>query len=96
MSRQGYNILTGFKATGNKAIDGVASCIIWHRERKVAIKSIYLKEAYYDLFRKGVEALQNRRLEEGELMQFDGVLIEKGSRFQRSIILPEAWTVENT
>ena len=84
-----------FRPTGNKAIDGVASCIMWHRERRIALKAIHLKELYYDWFRKGVEVLQGKPLEDGQLMQFDGVNIEKGGRFQRAVILPELWMSES-
>ena len=84
-----------YRATGNRAIDGVASCIIWHRQRGIALKAIHLKEMYYDWFRMGVEVLQGKPLEEGQLMQFDGVNIEKGSRLQRSAILAELWTSES-
>jgi hypothetical protein len=95
MSKRAYDILRDYRATGNKAIDAVASCIMWHRQRKIALKAIHLKEHYYDWFRTGVEVLQGKRLEDGQLMQFDGVDIEKGSRFQREAILPEVWTSEN-
>ena len=86
-----YNILTDYKATGNKAIDAVASCIMWHRKRRLALKAIYLKPMYYDWFKRGVEILQGRELLEGELLNMDAVNIEKGSTFQSKPILPKLW-----
>lgn len=89
-----YNILTDYVPTGCKAIDAVASCIMFHRERKIALKAIHLKQPYYDWFKVGTEILQGRKLEEGELMAMDGVDIELGSRFQSKTILPELWPVQ--
>lgn len=91
MNKRAYNILTDYRATGNKAIDAVASCIIWHRQRNIALKAIHLKEPYYSWFFMGVEVLQGKPLEDETPLSMDGVQIEKGSRFQSKPILPERW-----
>lgn len=88
----GYNIVTDYKATGNKALDGAASCIIYHRKKNIALAAIYLKPLYYEWFKKGTEILLGRELEEGELMTMDGVNIELGSIFQSVAILPKLWS----
>lgn len=91
MSKKPFNIATDYKSFGNKAMDAVASCILWHREQKIALKAIHLKQPYYDWFKKGVEVLQGHPLEDGQLMTFDAVNIEKGDRFQLKPVLPERW-----
>lgn len=95
MSKKPYNILTDYKSVGNKAIDAVASCICWHRERKIALKAIFLTEIYYDWFRAGIEVLNGGPLQEGQQMTFDAVNIEKGSSFQSKPILPQRWDDPN-
>lgn len=93
MSKRAYDITRDYKATGNKAIDAVASCIIYHRQRRVALKAIHLKQPYYDWFKMGVEVLQGKPLEDDQPLAMDGVDIELGSRFQSKPILPEEWPV---
>ena len=91
MAKRAYNILRDYQPTGNKAIDAVASCIMWHRERNIALKAIHLKQPYYDWFKMGVEVLQGKPLEEDQLLSMDAVEIELGSKFQSKAILPERW-----
>lgn len=93
-NKRPYDITRDFKATGNKAIDAVASCLIWHQQRKVALKAVHLKEPYYSWFKMGVELLQGAPLEDGQGLSFNSVEIEKGSRFQVNYILPEPWPVK--
>lgn len=77
-----YDITKDYKPCGNRTIDTVASMIIWHRNRKIALKTIYVKQPYYDRFMEGLEKLMGRKLEDGELMSFDAVNIEKASFLQ--------------
>ena len=54
----------------------------------MALKALHLKPMYYEWYRSGVQTLLNRPLEVGEMLQFDGVNIELGTKFQsKSIIL---------
>lgn len=94
-NKRPYDITRDYRPCGNKAIDRVAVCIIWHQQRKIALKAIHLKEMYYDWFRKGVEILQGSRLEDETPLQMYGVNIEKGDRFQTKPILPERWVNTN-
>lgn len=91
MSKRPFDINRDYVSFGNKAMDAVASCILWHRERRIALKAIFLTQRYYDWFRAGVEVLQGHPLEDGQLMTFDSVNIEKGDRFQSKPILPQTW-----
>lgn len=93
MGKRAYDITRDYKPTGCKAIDAVASCIIFHRQRKIALKAIHLKQPYYDWFKMGTEVLQGKSIEEGQQLSMDGVEIELGSRFQSKSILPEPWPV---
>lgn len=68
--------------TGNKAIDLVGNLIGCARHHNMPIKQIDLSPIYYEWFKSGAQTLMNRPLEDGELIQFDGVNINKGSRFQ--------------
>jgi hypothetical protein len=88
-----YNILTDYQPTGNKVIDQVAVIIMNHRVQKIALKAIHLKPLYYVWFKKGVEILQGKALEEGQLMSLDGVNIELGDKFQQKPMLIEPWPI---
>lgn len=68
-----------YDKTYNKAIDMVAACIGHYRQFGKPLKTIYLKPQLFDLFKKGVEVLMSRELEEDEPMMFDSVNIERGS-----------------
>lgn len=68
-----------YDKTGNKAIDMVAACVGHYRQFLKPLKTIYLKPQLFDLFKKGAEVLAKREFEDGELMQFDSVNIERGS-----------------
>jgi hypothetical protein len=76
--RQFFNF-SEFQNTGNKAIDLVAACVGHYRQFKKPLKVIYLKPNLFDLFKAGTEVLMKREIQEDELLQFDGVYIEKGS-----------------
>lgn len=95
MNRKRFDLEKDYRPTGNKAMDGVASCILWHRLKKIALRAIFLKQPYYDWFRAGVELLQGKKLEEGQMMTFDSVNIEVGTRFQNEVILPQRWEDAN-
>ncbi|WP_315823014.1 hypothetical protein [Paraflavitalea speifideaquila] len=92
-TKRPYDITKDFRPTGCKAIDQVASCIIFYQQRCIALKAIHLKEPYYSWFKMGLEVLNGRPMLEGEEMAFNGIDIEKGSRFQTDPILPERWPV---
>lgn len=68
-----------YDKTYNRAIDMCAACIGHYRQFGKPLKTIYLKPQLYDLFKKGIEVLMKREFEEGELMEFDAVKIERGS-----------------
>lgn len=68
-----------YDKTYNKAIDLCAACIGHYRQFGKPLKSIYLKPQLYDLFKKGIELLMGCEFEEGELMEFDSVKIERGN-----------------
>ncbi|MGN6416137.1 MAG: hypothetical protein ACTHMC_01505 [Pseudobacter sp.] len=94
MKQRAYDITRDYKATGNKAVDGVASCIMWHRERSIALKAIHLKPLLYDQFKIYVEkVLLGKELEDEQPLSMDGVEIEQGSWLQRLAILPERWPI---
>jgi hypothetical protein len=84
-----FNILTDYKGSNNRAVDAVASCIMYFRKRHIGLKAIHLKEPYYSQFLKWTESNLGRKLEDGELVQFDKVDIDKGSVFQIKEIQPE-------
>ena len=86
-----FDICRDYKATGNTAIDAVASCIMWHRQRKISLKAIHLQLYWYEKFKKGTEEMLGRSLNEGELMSMDSVNIEKGSLFQPRPFSPETF-----
>lgn len=77
-----------YEPTYNKAIDQCANIIAVARQNLHPLKALHLSPFYYDWFKSGVQTLMNRPLDEGELLEFDGVNIEKGSKYQsKSIIL---------
>jgi len=79
---------TQHQTTGNRVIDMCANLIGCAREQRLPLKALHLSPLYYDWFRSGVQTLMNKPLEAGELLQFDGVNIEAGTKFQsKSIIL---------
>lgn len=76
-----------YDKTHNRAIDMVAACVGHYRRFMKPLKTIYLKENLYDLFKKGMEVMMKRETEPGELFEFDGVRIEKGSRLMVGVSL---------
>lgn len=107
MSKKPYNILKDYRATGNKAVDGVASCIMYHRERKIALDTIWLSHKYFDWYAAGISVLCGLKpfdrdglreqgvlgeTENGDLyFLMDNVKIMKGNRFQTKSIIPQKW-----
>jgi hypothetical protein len=83
-----YNF-SKYEPTFNSALDFCANVIECARRNQQAVKALHLTPTYYEWFKSGVQTLMNRALEDGELMQFDGVNIEKGSRFQSKNIVIE-------
>lgn len=72
-----------YERTYNNAIDLCAQCIGYHRARMLPLKAITLKPMYYELFKKGLEVLMKKRLEDPFTdLYFDGVLIKKGETRQ--------------
>jgi hypothetical protein len=78
-----------FQASGNKAIDFCANLIGCARANNLSPKALHLQKQYYEWFKSGVQTYLDRSLEEGELMQFDGVDIELGSKFQSKPVVIE-------
>lgn len=75
--------------TGCPAIDMCANLIGCARENKLALKALHLTPMYYEWFKSGVQTLMNKPLEVGEMMEFDGVNIEKGTKFQSKNVILE-------
>jgi hypothetical protein len=94
-NKRPYNIVTDYQPCGNKAIDQVAACIVWHQQRNIPLKAIHLAPMYYDWFRKGLEILQGAPLDPEQLMQMYSIDIEKGDKRQKTPILPERWVNVN-
>ena len=78
-----------YKPTYNKAIDQCANLIALCRQRNEPLKALHLKPVFYEWFKSGVQTLMNRSLEDDEQLQFDGVDIEKASKFQTKNIVLE-------
>jgi len=78
-----------YERTYNKAIDECASIIGIARDNNLPVKALHLKPIYFEWFKAGVQTLMNRPLNEDENMQFDGVNIEKASKFQTKNIVIE-------
>ena len=69
----------------------IASCILWHQNRKIALKSISLKPALYIKFEQAMWKLNGLPFESGTPFDFMHIRIERGSILQRHEILPERW-----
>lgn len=78
-----------YEQTHNKMIDLVANVISLARDRNEPIKALHLKPMNYEWFKSGVQTLIDRPLEADELLEFDSVNIEKGSKFQSKTIVIE-------
>jgi hypothetical protein len=78
-----------YKPSGNKAIDFCMNLIGCARTNGLAIKTMHLQSQYYEWFKSGVQTFLDRPLQEGELMQLDGVNIELGGKFQSKPVLVE-------
>ena len=59
------------------------------RENNLPLKALHLTPLYYEWFKSGVQTLMGKPLEDGELLQFDGVNIEQGSRLQSKAVILE-------
>jgi hypothetical protein len=78
-----------FERSHNTAIDQCANIISCARANFEPLKALHLHPMYYEWYKSGVQTLIDRPLMEGELMQFDGVNIEKGTKFQSKNIVLE-------
>jgi hypothetical protein len=78
-----------YEQTHNKMIDLVANVISLARDRNEPIKALHLKPMNYEWFKSGVQTLIDRPLEADELLEFDSVNIELGSKFQSKTIVIE-------
>lgn len=78
-----------FEPTHNTAIDRCANLIACARETQKAVKALHLTPIYYEWFKSGVQTLMNKPLEDEQQLEFDGVNIEKGDRWQSKSILIE-------
>ena len=88
-----YNF-SRYEATHNKAIDLCANLIGCARQNMMPIKALHLKPIYYEWVKGGVQEMLGRPLVEGELMQFDSVNIEKGSKLQSKPVIIEYYQNE--
>jgi hypothetical protein len=95
MSKIPYNIARDYKRTGYYVTDAIASCLIWHQHRKIGVKSISLNIVNYYKFLREVEEANGGKIEEGTLLQFNGVDINKGSFRQPISILVETFNDYN-
>lgn len=78
-----------FEPTFNSTIDYCGNLIECARKSQKAVKALHLTPMYYAWFKSGVQTLMNRPLEDEELMEFDGVNIELGSKFQTKSVVIE-------
>jgi hypothetical protein len=82
-----------YATTHNTAIDQCANIIALCRKRNEPLKALHLRPIYYEWFKSGVQTLMDRPLEDGELMQFDGVDIEKATNLQSKNIVLEYYPI---
>jgi hypothetical protein len=83
-----YNF-SEYQPTFNKVIDFCVNLVACARANNQPIKALHLKPSQYEWFKSGLQTLMNRPLEDGELMQIDGVEIERASVFQPKEIIAE-------
>lgn len=68
-----------YEKTGCIAIDMVASCVAFYRNRHgIEPAKIEMKPHYYDMMRKGIEVLAGKELDWSGGMKFEGIPIERG------------------
>ena len=78
-----------YERTHNRAIDMCANFIGCARENRLPLKALHLTPLYYEWFKSGIQVLMKRPLMDGELLEFDGVNIELGSRYHSNPIILE-------
>lgn len=86
-----------YERTYNNAIDIVAQCVGYHRQKGSPLKAIILKPASYMLFKKGIEVLMaknGRKNEPLNEMTFDGVLIKEGDARQFDTLVCEFYDMK--
>lgn len=80
-----------YRMTHNVAVDMVATCVLFYRKKKRALKTIYLRPAYYGKFRLWVAKEFGEERANSMRYEFDGVHIDLGTRFQKEAITVEFW-----
>ncbi len=80
-----------WQSTHIKAVDLCASIIYQHRQREIPLKALHLWPDMYNQFQGWTEKNLGRELAEREKMEFDGVYIERGTRWQSTPALIELW-----
>lgn len=84
---------TRYQPTGIRAIDLVTRVLYHERLRNMPVKAIHLSPLHYDHYISGINYLLERErgygLLVGELVQFDGVNIERGDSRQAQEYLLE-------
>lgn len=80
-----------YAKTHNVAVDMVAACVYFYRTRNRALKTVYLRPMYYQLFRDWV--ITEFGSEKGQSMrfEFDGVHVDLGTKFQKEILTVDFW-----
>ena len=84
-----------FKGVGVQAVDMCVTTIYAHRLKNVPIKAIYILPRMYGQYQQWADSemkkLGGRRLTDEDVLQFDGVHIEKGSPQQQTPMLVELY-----
>lgn len=98
-----YNF-SEFTPTFNKAIDLCANIIGCARDNGTPIKSLSLQPLHFEWFKGGVKQLMEQNgaspemianVDGDQMLQFDGVNIEKGSRLQTKAVIIEYYANVN-
>jgi hypothetical protein len=89
MTQRPFNIATDAVFTGVKSVDMVSACILFYRKRQRALKAIYLRPKLFETFRDWVIRNVGEKEYQGKQLQYDGVNIEIGSKFQTEQLIPE-------
>lgn len=64
-----------WESTGNPAVDCVAACEYFYRNKDRKVKTLILREDYYDLFQEFVYG--KVKVEVGQEYQFNGIPVTK-------------------
>jgi hypothetical protein len=80
-----------YEPTSNLAVDAVASCVYFYRQKRRALKTIYLSASYYALFKVWVMVNFGEEKALTSNWEFDGVNIAAGTRFQTKPLVWDFW-----